>query len=330
MSTLGKVCLCLTLLLLLLAIAPIPGQYGGWAPKLLVFHNQWSEKLRAGKASAEKASKSHFESEVDLRSAQVDYENTVRGWDQVWTIPARGPEVPPDAPSISKRNEELILQNIGTGSTPALLPREVTDENGAQQTVNPVVFAFYTAGEDVTFAGEFVATDVSPTQTVLRPVHPTSPREAASWPANAMWRLRSVIPASARTSMDSLYAHAQRSKELAARTGGKIDDMTRLRTEAENALEVRKRELLGNPERDPVDTRPEFVEGLLKVNEDVEEERNQLMLEVDLLRRAIRAEEQKIADNRSELSDALGNLPQPTTAASGSSRISATAPVAGR
>ena len=330
MSTLGKVCLCLTLLLLLLAIAPIPGQFGGWAPKLLVFHNQWSEKLRAAKASAEKASQSHFDAEMELRSAQVDYENTVRGWDQTWTIPARGPDVAADAPAINKRATELILRNIGTGSTPPLMPREVTDESGAQQTVNPVVFAFYSEGDAFKFAGEFVATDISPTQSVLRPVHPASPEEAAAWPVNVMWRFRSVIPASSRTSIDSLYAHARRSRELATRTNAKINDMNRLSTEAENALEGRKRELLGDPDREPVDTRPEFVEGLLKVNEDVEEERNQLMLEVDLLRRAIQKEEQAIADHRAQLRTAAESLPAPATASTPESRVSSKSEAAGR
>lgn len=325
MSTLGKVCLCLTLLLLLVALAPIPGQYGGWAPKLLVFHNQWSDELRNAKEAAEKASTSYTEAELALRSAKVDYENAARGWDQVWTIPARGPNVPPDAPAINKRGSELVLRNIGTGSTPALTPRTVADENGAQQTLNPAIFAFYSAGEGFTYAGEFVATDVSPTQTVLRPVHSTSPEEANSWPVNAMWRIRTVIPAASRTAIDSLYTQARRGSELSARTNQKIADMTRLSDEADEALEGRKQQLLGDPQREPVETRPEFVAGLLQVSEDVEEERNQLMLEVDALRRAIAAEKEASLQKRDQLTQLMQALPDPQSAAPSDSRLSSVA-----
>ena len=205
MSTVGKVSLCLTLLLLLLALAPIPGQFGGWAPKLLVFHNSWSEKLRDAKQATQDSKAGRSEAIQELRKASTDLDNLMVGWDRYWTVPAKGPNVPPDAPAISVRNGQLLLQNIGSGSTPALVTRNVTDESGADQLMSPVVHAFYSLGEEgFRYVGEFIAEDITDSSAVLEPVR-RDPEEAANWPPNAMWRLRSIIPSSGRTTFDELF-----------------------------------------------------------------------------------------------------------------------------
>ncbi|HIK94488.1 MAG TPA: hypothetical protein EYG03_21290, partial [Planctomycetes bacterium] len=155
MSTLGKICLSLTILLLLLAMAPIPGKYGGWIPRLLVFHNQWSEKLRDAKAGAGAAIEAQATARQELSKASTDIENQVTGWDRYWNIPARGPQVPQGAPGIQKRNGQLLLTNLGTDH--GLVMAEFTDDNGARQFAVPVVHAFYGGPEGYTYAGEFVA-----------------------------------------------------------------------------------------------------------------------------------------------------------------------------
>ena len=310
MSTVGKVCLCLTVLLLLVALAPIPGEYGGWAPKLLVFHNGWSQKIRDAKIATQKAQSDRNLAIQELRKASTDLDNLMIGWDRYWTVPARGPEVPADAPALTVRNGQLLLQNLGSGSNPPLVTRQVTDESGAQQIMSPVIHAFYSAGEGFNYAGEFIATDITNSSTVLQPVHDLS-REAANWPANAMWRLRGIIPAAGRSTFDELFRHKLRTAELTRHTLSNIDRQTKLLDAAQAALETRKKELLGNPDRDPVAARPEFVDGLVVATEDVEEERNQLLLDIDSLRRSIRDAASERSAKLERLNEVASMLPSP-------------------
>jgi hypothetical protein len=315
MSTLGKICLSLTLLLLLLAMAPIPGIYGGWAPKLLVFHNQWSEKLRDAKAGAIAATEARATARQELSKASTDIENLVTGWDRYWNIPRRGPQVPQNAPSIRVENGQLILANIGTNN--GLVTRQVTDENGAQQLMLPVVHAFYGGPEGFAYAGEFIATQagLTPTSATLIPVHPVAAQDIAKWPAGAAWRLRGMIPSGNRTSIDELYRRLVRTYELMRQTDANIARQEGLKRAAEEALGVREGELLGNPDGIVDPDRPEFVVGLLQAIEDFEEERNQLQLDVDHLRRSLKASSDERNQKLEGLAGAATKLPgtSPTT-----------------
>lgn len=285
MSTLGKICLVLTLLLLLLAVLPVPGVWGGWTPKLLVLHNAWSEKFRDGKSKAIDAQLSHDQARIELSKATADIENLVVGWDQYWVIPARGPENPADAATISKNNGRLQLTNLGTQQ--GLKTRQVTDDDGNQQLMSPVIHAFYSGPEGFNYAGEFIAEDITQTTATLKPAHYDTAADINAWPINGTWRLRSMIPPSSRLEIDELYLHHRRTGELITQTTTNIARQQKLLQAAQDAYAVRRGELLGNPSREVVPNRPEATEGLLSVIEQVEEERNQLLLDLDGLRRSI-------------------------------------------
>ena len=303
MSTLGKICLSLTLLLLLLAMAPIPGKFGGWTPKLLVFHNQWSEKLRDSKADALVAIESRAIARQELTKASTDLENLVTGWDRSWNIPQNSGAIAKD------QNGQLSISNIGTNH--GLVTRQVTDEDGAQQLMQPVVHAFFNGAEGVTYAGEFIApqAELTATSCVLQPVHPVSPQEAASWPVNAAWRLRGMIPSGDRTRIDELFRRRVRTFELTQQTVANITRQQGLLQAADSALSVRNGELLGNPDGIVDPERPEFVVGLLQAIEDFEEERNQLQLDVDFLRRALKTSSDERNQKLEALAGAATKLP---------------------
>ncbi len=299
MSTLGKICLSLTVLLLLLALAPIPGKFGGWTPKLLIFHNQWSEKLRDAKLDAAKSIEAQAAARQELAMAATDLENQVTGWDRYWNIP-------PNSGAIRAQNGLLGLANIGTNH--GLVTKQVTDDNGAQQLMEPVVHAFYGGPEGFTYAGEFVAdsSDLTATSAVLQPVHHDRDGESGKWPVNRRWRLRGMIPSGARTSIDELHRRRNRTSELSLQTAANITRQEGLLNAAEDALSLRKEELLGVPpermdEHEPIAGRPELTDGLLRAIEDFEEARNQLQLDVDHLRRALK----KSAFERDQKLDAL-------------------------
>ncbi len=319
MSTLGKICLSLTILLLLLALAPIPGKFGGWTPKLLVFHNQWSEKLRDAKADAADGIEKRAAARQELSLASTDLENQVTGWDRYWNIPRRGPQVPQNAPSLDKNNGRLILRNLGTND--GLVTKQVTDDNGAQQLMLPVVHAFYGGPEGFTYAGEFVATAAELTSAVLQPVHPVSPSEFSDWPVDVRWRLRGMIPSGARTSIDELHRRRTRTRELIRQTNANIGRQEGLLSAAEGALTLRKEELLGIPpegmgDHEPIVGRPELTDGLLRAIEDLEEARNQLQLDVDHLRRALKKSVLERDQKRDALNGAANELPDSSSGTS--------------
>ena len=292
MSTLGKVCLVITLLLLLVAIAPIPGPWGGWTPKLLVFHNQWSEKLRDAKAKGPGCDHSKPRAaKQELYKAMADVNGLTLGWDRFWIVPARAQNAAQGTPTVEKsppgQRPGLTLNNIGTDN--GMKDLQFTDDAGAQQLAKPIVHAFFGSAEGFTYAGEFRAVEITPNRTELEPVHPVSAEEIALWDVNAAWRLRTMVPPGQRTTVDDLYNRGRITAELTQQMDANIGRQEALLLSAQTGLSARQGELLGDPDRMPVPMRPEFTEGLLKVNEDVEEQRNRLLLEIDRLRREIKA-----------------------------------------
>ncbi len=286
MSTLGKICLVLTLLLLLLAMAPLPGKFGGWSPKALVIHNQWSTKLRAEKQKTLDAINSRREAQREFNKVMADISGLTIGWDKFWNVPPRGPQAAADTPTVAKQNGVLILNNIGTDN--GLQDLQYDDENGNPQLAKPLVHAFYGGPEGFTYAGEFRATNIAAKRTELRPIRQITAQEFMSWSPNVAWRFRTMVPPGKQTTIDELYAQRMRIFEMTQQMDANINRQGTLLEKAKEALLVREGELLGGLDRDPVPTRPEFTVGLQQVNEDLEEERNQLLLEVDQLRRQIK------------------------------------------
>ena len=86
MGTIGKVCLIITMLLLIAAVAPIPMPYGGWAPGLLVIHNNWSSKLYDGEVAVTKAQEANLLARQEYREKEADMEALRFGWDRTWNV----------------------------------------------------------------------------------------------------------------------------------------------------------------------------------------------------------------------------------------------------
>ncbi|MCA9048367.1 MAG: hypothetical protein KDA89_06545 [Planctomycetaceae bacterium] len=309
MSTLGKVCLCLTMFLLLLAMAPIPGKFGGWAPKLLVVHNKWNETLRDSRSKAAAAIQSEREAGLEFASANADLISVNTGWGIVWTVPPRAPNNAPDTPSLEKQADgRLVVRNVGRNSG---MRTDYNDDGGAQQQQIPVVHAFYGAAGGYVYAGEFAATDVRDDGCLLTPVRTVTPQEVTAWPDNGTWRLRSMVPSGHRSKIDEWNVHLYRTAQLIQQADANIVKQQDLLAKAEVALAARRKELLGDPGREPVPNRPEFTAGLLQTIEDFEEERNQLQLNVDTLRRRIN-EEIAVRDERLQtLTQQTAQLPAP-------------------
>lgn len=308
MSGTGKFCLVVTLLLLLMAMVPIPSPYGGWTPKLLLVHNQWGEALREAKADVQNKQAEESLARQELQKAAAEIDALAIGWDRVWHVPAGGGNNAPRVQVLNNGN--LRLFNIGADQGLAVV--QTVDENDNQVALQPVVHAFYVAGEGVSYAGEFKAVNVNPAGAELRPVHLPDQSEVSNWMNHqGGWRLRSIIPSGERARIDEIQKSRIRVRDMIALTQSNIQKQQALLKEAEAALAVRQAELLGNPDPNATDIpgRPEFKEGLLIVTEREEEDRDQLALDVDTLRRNIKSEGEDRDSKVQSLQEAAAALP---------------------
>lgn len=306
MSTTGKVCLSIALILWLMLLAPIPGVWGGWAAKLLLVHNEWAVELRTAKAATEAIIKTEATARQDLNAAITDIQAVTFGWDKFWTVPARG-QGDQTSPTITKQQGgRLIVSNLGSDQGISDTTELV---NGQQQLVQPVIHAFYGGADGESYAGEFVATNITASSMVLQPVHANPLQFVQLWDVNAAWRLRTLIPAGDRTALDSLYRQRRRLGELTSELTASTTRQQSLLESAQSGLETRKDELLGNPANVAIENRPEYKDGLLLVTELTEEQRNQLALEVDTLRRQIRSQIEEREALIEELQQQLNKLP---------------------
>lgn len=312
MSGTGKFCLVVTLLLMLMSVLPIPAPWGGWIPQLLVIHNEWSVQLRDAKADVQSKQETELAARMELNKASAEIDALTIGWDRVWHV--AGNANSPQAPRVQVLpNGNLLLVNLGQQQ--GITGVQTTDENGGDATLQPIIHAFYGNAEGgMSYAGEFKATTINPTGAELTPIHITDPAVRASWPQNGgAWRLRSMIPSGTRSRIDELKRQLVRVRDLIKLTNDNIARQQALLQEAQDALAVRRGELLGDPNREDVKERPEFKEGLLKVTERVEEERDQLLLDVDTLRRGIKSAGEDRDGNVDALQKAAEALPAPST-----------------
>ena len=322
MGTIGKVCLIITILLLMAAVTPIPLPYGGWGPGLLVIHNGWSEQLYAGEESVVKAQTANLEARQEYAAKVKEMEALQFGWDRTWNV--SGAQVG-GKPFIAVNGNRVALYPGSADNDPdtiddvvnlitnkqVQIPNAVGLEGVQSGTLIPQVFLFYSeAGANnqaTSYLGEFTVSPLNQNGFhVLNPVH-TDPEafERLSSVQNPSWRVRTMIRSqinrknekvvddvlasveSPRSRIDGLFRNLD---ELAASLEATQEAQTRadsLLAASQAALDAREKELLGDPDREPVNGRPEFTQGLKTVTERVEEERAQLLLEIDDLRRRI-------------------------------------------
>jgi len=121
---------------------------------------------------------------------------------------------------------------------------------------------------------------------------------------NANWRFRTLMPAAPRKKVDQLNAQLVRLNELYLETEQNVAQQGLLRDQAEAQLNTRQGELLGDPNLKAVPGRPELSNGLLETIKSEEDQRNQLQVAVDQLRRDIKA----ASDQRDEILGRLNRL----------------------
>jgi hypothetical protein len=298
MSRLGLVCLSLVL------IGLAAESY--LAAKLGMRKGEVEDQLRKAITDSEKAIDGHGKAKTELEESRTKLAGAKLGWGYEWTFPPGG-----NVGSVQIVGGRLAVAGLGTSN--GLTANTVTDSAGAQKLVPPIVHVFTSDGQGKSvYIGEFVAgigpNELTESTSTLTPTWNVAPNELATWNFNNGVRLRSQIPAGARTGIESLHQTIQRTLSQLSQTAFRIEEQKRLTAAAEVALEVRKKELLGDPAAVDNADHPEYKLGLVQALEDLEEERNAVQAGVDELRRLLKLATEQRFEQLENLKQVVQNL----------------------
>ena len=298
MSRLGLVCLILVLLGL--------GAESYIAAKLGLRRGEVEDSLRKAIADTETATTTLEKAKIELGDSQQKLQSVKVGWGYEWEFPAGG-----NVGSVQVVQGRLAVTGLGTsfGTSKGLSRRQITDANGQARELAPVVHVFTEDGQGVSrYIGEFIA-DISPnglteTSSVLIPTWAASAEEQQTWDFTGKVRMRSQAPSGERSAVEHLHQTIQLTFSQLTQTGLRLEEQKRLNTAADEALQARKNELLGDAAAADNPDHPEYKLGLVQTLVDVEEERNAVQSAVDELRRQLKV----ASEFRTQQLDALKQL----------------------
>ncbi len=291
MSRLGLVCLILVLLGL--------GAESYIAAKLGLRRGEVEDQLRKAIADTETANAAVEKAKIELADSRQKLQSVKVGWGYEWNFPPGG--------AIQVVQGRLAVNGLGTSN--GLTRRQVTDPNGQARELAPVVHVFMVNDQGGSrYVGEFIA-DISPnglteTSSVLIPTWAASPEEQQTWDFSGKVRLRSQAPSGDRSAVEHLHQTIQLTFSQLTQTGLRLEEQKRLNTAADEALQARKNELLGDAAAADNPDHPEYKLGLVQTLVDVEEERNAVQAAVDDLRRLLKV----ASEFRTQQLDALKEL----------------------
>jgi hypothetical protein len=273
MTTIGKVCLWLTVI----GLVVISGYL---LPTVGKQHNDVSARLQKSEKAVDDAIDAHRDQSQRLEDRKQQLARLQIGWDKSWDIQQTANT------RVDVERGQLAVAGLGRdfGLAPAL--------DAAGQEAPPAVHAFKARPDGGMFyVGEFQAKPLEATTTILVPIWRVTDEELDVWTSDPElpWRFRTLVPAGDRLEVDQLHAQRQKLTEMYAEVDANTIQQQRLLKEAEAQLVIRKQELLGSPDAQPTPGRPEYSEGLVKAVSAEEDRRNNLQINVDSLRRQIKA-----------------------------------------
>lgn len=247
--------------------------------RLYETRNAWAERVAAYRTHNEDYRQLVDRKERELRELRAEYERLRSVSGMAW----RDVNVTVDRTNGGLAADNLGQQNQGLGT-------------GSPAAATPVVHAFGPRQDGSwVYIGQFEA---QPRQldSTFTPQWPLLPNEANDW-ANGKWRIRDAIPRDALVQIPAMYIELAKRDERIASKQADVADARRLLADAQNGLNLRKAELVGDPAANPQ------VEGYVAAIQREQALRDQAEQEVDRLRREIQAAWQKLVRLAAENAD---------------------------
>ncbi len=235
------------------------------AAHLVDVRGKWMEQLQKVKKSNEDAAPRLAAARLAREQARADLERETLRWDRYWT----------EKPSQYIARNNTLIANFGSseGITP-----------------NMMLYAFeMNKGGDSSYVGSFSVFQLQPNLTVMKPAFRVRKDDIPNW-IGGNWRFRVTIPSSFASQMAGLEADLTVADELLIKQQNNLDTQVKLVGAAKDQRDERIAELLGaaggNANAAP--------QGLVADITQADDQRNASLLEVDHLRRAIRAAEKNV------------------------------------
>ncbi|WP_373651765.1 hypothetical protein [Schlesneria sp. DSM 10557] len=282
MNTLGKV------FAFLVVIAAIAASI--LTAKLVEVRNSWTAKTLAAKNKFNETQPKIETLEAQIDSLQKDIFRSRDLWGNFWPI-VQTNVVSPDG---------AVQVNVGSAA-------------GVREGLQLHGFELLPDGTSV-YRGSFVPAEIQQNGSVLKPNWRATPAEVATWGKAGNWRWRNLVPPGYTENFDKQLTTILKLEETLGDRMLTLKGQEQLLVEANNKLKLREAELLGGEELAGGDQlEPEYREGLVAAMERTEEERNELLLKIDDLRRKVRSVKDDIDRILVENTELTNRLPQPGT-----------------
>jgi hypothetical protein len=234
-----------------------------FAARLVDVRGKWMDQLQKIKASNEKVAPELAVARREREQARAELERESLRWDRYWSN-VEGRYIP--------RNNTLGA-NVGSSKGIAS---------------NMMLYAFQMDKNSVpSYVGSFSVFQLQPNLTVLKPAFRVRPDDVPNW-GGGNWRLRTMIPSSFASRIAGLEADLVVADELLAKQQSNLETQTKLVDAARDQRQERIAELLGGGKANPAPP------GLVAELTEADDQRNASLVEVDRLRRGIRAAERNI------------------------------------
>ncbi|HID21055.1 MAG TPA: hypothetical protein EYP14_01460 [Planctomycetaceae bacterium] len=277
MHIIGKVCAWLIVVLAAVAIT-LTGL-------MVQVRNSWAKKTADLKAEYETTQRDLADKQKRLRELEKELARVMLDWNEYWT------------------NIQVDVLDPKAGSVRAA----VGPDRGVKQGQTLYLFQPAAEGDGTVFLGPFVVETARQGQCGLRPAWRFRPGEPEKWRYGPGWRFRAAIPTATLAAFRDLEVAFALSDELLHAKQRYLAAQEQLKQSAQQHLNFRLAELHGT------DAAP----GLVQALEEEEEARNELLVQVDFLRRRLiqtvaRLEQLRAANQR--LTQQLERRTLPTTA----------------
>jgi hypothetical protein len=264
---------------------------GALTAKLVQVRNSWTAKVAASKAKyVELAPKIE-----DLHAKIDNLRNEIFRSRELWG------SYLPNVDTGNPQADGTLSVNIGTdkGIRPNMLLHGFeVDANGA-----------------TVYRGSFLVADSQPGASTLKPNFRITPEDVKSW-KGGNWRWRNAVPAGYLETFDKQLLAILKGDETLKARDMLLADQKRMLENANNTLKKREAELVGGEGLAKAESvGPEFREGLVAALEQSEEDRNQTLLKIDELRRAVREIQADIERLQAENLELIEKLPEPSSPA---------------
>lgn len=292
MHTLGKVFLWINLLLLVPAAVLL-------SAKLINSRNYWMQQVSNKEQQIESSSATLAEKEKQLDQLRADLTRERLAWDSMFAAP-------------NSRADAQGVATIGIGPDQGFAV--VADD-----APSPIVHVFVPAdqtGQASKYLGPFRIVSARGSQSQLEPMFRVVGNPQQDWPPGN-WRVWQVVPSQAPSRVVALTSEIVKNLEAVASRESTLADLQNTVQKAQDLLDSRLRELLGNPDAAEVEGIPEISAGLVAALHDAQAARNAELARLDNLRRDVDQAYQQLTELVAGNEQLLGTPAGSETAGSG-------------